>query len=243
MEFSPPVVASQIKGHRACGHGVVQHRNAAELAQQEIRVGDNLPGAFENPRRQDAQQQHFGQGVERVRPHAGAPEHLKLAEQLGTLPRLRRRAVIHAQQCGVQRAKLAVHGNDGVALHRDAQGARVACPAGGRHLAQGFLGQGPDLLGVLLRLARRVADHPVFAKGAGLHPAVRVENDRLAAGGADVQADQRHGWGLVVRGSRFAVSGSGTPGVGTGAAGAKQTSSCSRRRRVSNVSGTDSRSS
>ena len=100
---------------------MVYHRLSAKFAQDEISVGDDLPGVREGLRRQLAQEQRLSQRVHGVCPHAGAVEKLKVPELLRARFGLGRGTVIHAQNGGVQSAKLRIHWDDGVALDGDTQ--------------------------------------------------------------------------------------------------------------------------
>ena len=75
-------------------------------------------------------------------------------------------------------------------------------PPARRTPPRGRRGGEPPGLGILLRPARAAGSRAVAARGDGEDRAVGRERERLDAGGADVEADQRLGMGLPASRSR-----------------------------------------
>ncbi len=188
------IPAAAVKRHhlRSRREALTDDRLACKALQQIVLIQTEPGGAPVHVRLVPAQPEQLGQGVDGVQRHTCPLIEPVGSHVLGKPGILRCGARIHAKNGRAQGHAGAIHRHDRFALTRKGQRSRRIVGACRHRLTEGIPGQAPDGSGILFCPARLRCEHAILARGGAQQSAALVEQDSLAAGGADVKAQQRH---------------------------------------------------
>ena len=191
---------------------MADRRPAAEPAEQEILVQEELAGLPPNPGLMTLEPEQLRQRVDRMDRHAGAGEERLGPESLDQPSVLVAGASVHAENGVAKGPAFGVHRDHRLALDRERQRPGRFPGVLRDSLLEGLPGEGPDPLGVLLGpvrlgrqdrvLPRRLRqDAPIASKTIALQPVVptsRPINDIAQASFTRTPAVVWRHTGLVV---------------------------------------------
>ena len=197
-EVLGPAPLLEVPRHGPRGHGFIDRSRRTQPAQHEVRVRRDASGARPCLGALLAEPQDLAERVDRVRPHAGPPVQRLAAEPGLAGARLRCGAVVHAQEGGSGRLARSSSGMMASPWAETPSAATSGTPAAA---ADGLLGgraerldaEAPDLPRHPARPCRSSVAMPYSRKRRAQDLAVLGEDHRLAARGADVEADEVHG--------------------------------------------------